>query len=228
MTFEAFMGSVPGPYHMQKHLPNQDALLFHEGKGFMVAAVADGAGSLKHSDVGAYDAVESAVHGMVEARKNLDPSKLVEYGITIARENLVKREDYKQFGSTLCLVIWFEDGSGAVAALGDSFVVLHGEDDEHTLVTGTPSGEYANTTELLSSDEYTPVIETFEGVKAISLSSDGLEGAAIQDGDAHGGFWDGIITQAYDGRLDIDKLFRWLDSLDRLVDDTSLLTIIKR
>lgn len=228
MTFEAFMGSVPGPYHIKKNIPNQDAILFHEEQGVMFAAVADGAGSLKHSDVGAYDAVESAVHGMVKSRKNLDPAKLVEYGITIARENLLKRENYKQYGSTLTLVVLLEDGTGAVAALGDSFVVLHGEAGEHILVTGTPSGEYANTTELLSSDEYTPVIETFEGVKAISLSSDGLEGVAIQGGNAHGGFWDGVISQAYDDRLDISKIFRWLDSLDRLVDDTSLLTIIKR
>lgn len=228
MSFEAFMGSVPGPYHIKKDIPNQDAILFHEEQGIMFAAVADGAGSLKHSDVGAYDAVESAVHGMVEARKNIDPAKLVEYGITIARENLLKRDNYKEYGSTLALVVLLEDGTGAVSALGDSFVVLHGENGEHTLVTGTPHGEYANITELLSSDDYTPVIETFEGVKAISLSSDGLEGVAIQEGDAHGGFWSGIISQAYEGRLDISKVFRWLDSLDRLVDDTSLLTIIKR
>lgn len=228
MTFEAFMGSVPGPYHIKNNIPNQDAIIFHEEQGIMFAAVADGAGSLKHSDVGAYDAVESAVYGMVKSRKNLDPAKLVEYGVTIARENLLKRENYKQYGSTLTLVVFLEDGTGAVAALGDSFVVLHGENGDHTLVTGTPSGEYANTTELLSSDEYTSVIETFEGVKAISLSSDGLEGVAIQGGNAHGGFWDGIISQAYDDRLDISKIFRWLDSLDRLVDDTSLLTIIKR
>lgn len=222
------MGSVPGPYHLKKNIPNQDAILFHEEQGIMFAAVADGAGSLKHSDVGAYNAVESAVHGMVEARKNIDPAKLVEYGITIARENLLKRDNYKQYGSTLTLVVLLSDGTGAVAALGDSFVVLHEESGDHRLVTGTPSGEYANTTELLSSDEYTPIIETFDGVKAISLSSDGLEGVAIQSGNAHAGFWDGIISKAYDDRLDISKIFRWLDSLNRLVDDTSLLTIIKR
>lgn len=222
------MGSVPGPYHIQKDLPNQDAILFHEDRGLMLAAVADGAGSLKHSDEGAYIAALTAVETMEKARKNLDFEKLVEYALFAAREELFKKENFKAYGCTLTVAAWDVEGNLSVGSIGDSFAVAKLEDGSYELVSAGGSGEYANITELLTSEDPTPVIASFENVTGLALSSDGLESVAIQDKAAHAGFWEGIFSKAEAGNLDVDKLFRWLDSLDRLVDDTSLLTIVKR
>lgn len=226
--FEVFLDSEAGPYHRRDSLPNQDALLFHEERGIIFLAVADGAGSLKFSDVGSYAAVEAAVHSMTDEGGSLAPLELVELGMRKAREKLFAFENHKEYGATLALAVLKEDGSGAAAALGDSFIVIHGEDDSHSLVTGESSGEYANITELLTSAEIHPTYQEFSGAKAVSLSSDGLEGVAIQSGKAHGGFWDGVLKQAYGGTLDISKIFRWLSSLHKLVDDSTLLIALRR
>jgi len=226
--FEAFIGSVEGPYHRQKNLPNQDYVHIHEEEGWFFGAVADGAGSLPFSDQGAWIVASTAIEAMTDARKNLDLEKLLEYGIAAARDQILKKEDHKNFGSTLTLLVLSETGEWGVASVGDSFAVIHGEDGSHTLVTAGGSGEFANITELITSKEINIVVQTGTDALAVSLSTDGLEGVGILKGEAHGGFWDGIRDKAVDGSLQVDKLFRWLDSLEKLVDDTTLLTVARR
>ncbi len=228
MTFETFMGSIPGPYHVKEGLPNQDALLFHEEKGIVFAAVADGAGSLKFSDQGSHLAVETAVNFMTDNRKKLELEELVKSAYEVARDKLQSIENYQEYGATLSLVALKETGEAATAALGDSFIVLHENEELHHLVTGTPSGEYANITQLLTSQKQNPIFSSFENIRGASLSSDGLERVAIQNGEAFSGFWGGIYKQAQAGSLHVDKLFRWLASQDKIEDDTSLLTLVSR
>lgn len=235
--FEAFMASIAGPYHIKNNIPNQDAVLFHEDSGLMIAAVADGAGSLQKSDKGAQDAVEKAVHGIQKMAVNTtDLVALTAEALDVARSSQLSFPDYKDYGSTLVVVALRENGDWAASAVGDSFAVIHKEDGSHTLVTGTPKGEYANITELLTSEPINPVHSAGSGAIGFSLSSDGLESVGISREDptdadsrqAHSGFWNGIVSRAKSGKFDVAGLFDWLDDQDKIIDDTTLLTVVKR
>lgn len=234
--FEAFMGSIPGPYHEKNGLENQDAALFHENdRGIVVAAVADGAGSLKFSAEGAYIAVEGAVAAADEVSRFGSLLDMTMRGLDRAREKQRGIDGFKEYGSTLVVAAINSMGEWAVSAVGDSFAVVHTL-DTHILVTGTPVGEYANITELLTSDTIHPVHLTGQGAVGITLCSDGLEQVAIaldeekEDGArrAHAGFWDGIRDRALKSALDISALFDWLNTQDRIVDDTTMLTVVRR
>lgn len=226
MTFKAFSGTVRGPYHRKNDLPNQDAVAWTDRGDFIVAAVADGAGSLKHSGRGALAAVDSAVSAVLEASTDVDFEDLPELAVAAAQIAQKSFEGYKEYGSTITVVVMTSDGYWASGAVGDSFGVVHSEEGEHRLITGTPIGDYANITELLTSDEIHPIYEHGAGADGFSLSSDGLEHVAIQGKQAHPGFWNGLVTKAEDGTLNVDRFLAWLESLDKLTDDTTLLTVV--
>jgi hypothetical protein len=228
MSFDAYLGTVEGPYHRKNGIPNQDVAYWHETEELFIGAVADGAGSLKHSDVGAFDAASAAVTAVYEALATVPFEELVARGIEAGQAAQLANEDYKEYGSTLTMVILAADGRWAAGGVGDSFAVIHLEDGSHELVTGTAIGEFANITELLTSKEIHPLYADGDGAVGFSLSSDGLENVALSKKEAHPGFWNGIRDKANDGSLRVDELFGWLDSLDRIVDDTTLLTAVKR
>jgi hypothetical protein len=226
--FEGFVGSVAGPHHRKNDIPNQDVAHWYDAGDLFIGAVADGAGSLKHSDVGAFQAAKTAVEAIHEALKTTPFDELIPLGIEAGRTAQVANDDYKEFGSTLTLVVMKSNGDWTAGGVGDSFGVIHMEDDSHELVTGTAVGEYANITELLTSKSIHPLYATGTGAIGFSLSSDGLENVALSKGEAHPGFWNGIRDKAIAGDLEVSALFDWLDSLDRIVDDTTLLTAVKR
>lgn len=227
MSFEAFMGSIPGPYHLKENKPNQDWVQFHTEGDWFMAALADGAGSLSRSHIGAEEAVVAALNKMWASR-DLPIGEIPKLGLDVARAKQKSYDDYKQYGSTLSLIAMKTDGTWASGAVGDSFGVIHMEDGTHQLITGTPHGEYANITELLTSKKIHPLYSSGDGAKAFSLSSDGLESVSIFEKKAHAGFWDGIVERAALGRLSVSDLFQWLGTQDKIIDDTTLLTVVKR
>jgi len=226
MTFKAYSGTVKGPYHRKNDLPNQDAVAWSDTGDFIVAAVADGAGSLKHSGTGAQAAADTAVRAVLEASTDVDFEDLPELALLAAQARQKSFEGYKEYGSTLTVIVMTSDGYWASGAVGDSFGVIHRDEGEHRLVTGTPIGDYANITELLTSDLIHPIYEHGESADGFSLSSDGLEYVAIQGKEAHPGFWNGLVSKAEDGSLNVDRFLAWLESLNKLSDDTTLLTVV--
>lgn len=222
---KVYSHSVPGPYHVREGLPNQDYMGYYEADGITFLALADGAGSLANSDIGAKDAVHIALDVMSHFYGTIDDEELTSYAIEQARKIVLARENYRSYGSTLTVAYLTSDGIARVGALGDSFAVLRKEENEFTLARGETVGEYANITTLLTSKDAQFSSSTHEGVTGIALASDGLEQVAIQEGEAHDGFWAGLFQKAEEDTLDIAKLYRWLDSLDRLVDDTSLMLL---
>ena len=61
-NFLKYKVNLPGPYHIKKGIPCQDAYCIREAPdGVIVAAVADGLGSEAHSDKGAKIASNSVV-----------------------------------------------------------------------------------------------------------------------------------------------------------------------
>lgn len=227
MSFQAFVSSIEGPYHRKSGSPNQDSAHWLYEEDFFIGAVADGAGSLKFSDIGSETATHSAVNAMHKALFSSKLKELPSIGVEAGRKAQLAHEGYKEYGSTLTVVVLKSSGEWAAGGVGDSFGVIHKSDESHELVTGTPIGEYANITQLLTSKTIKPIYSSGIGATGFSLSSDGLESVAISKRQAHPGFWNGIRDKALDGSLDVSRLFDWLASLDRIVDDTTLLTVVK-
>ncbi len=224
--FRVFFESIPGPYHTQNAIPNQDFVTFLSDEKLLVAAVADGAGSLSKSHLGSEIVARTAVKTMWELRSELPLSELVEKGMNAARSAILSEDDFEEMGSTLTVAVIDLSGGWAVGSVGDSFAILH-KKDSHSLVTAGGFGEYANITQLITSNDLGPVYESGFDAVAISLSSDGLESVGLLGDSAHEGFWNTIRDSAISGSLDISKLFRWLQSMDKIVDDTTLLTAVR-
>jgi len=234
-VFEVSLGSIPGPYHLKNNLNNQDAVVFHDERDHFVAAIADGAGSLKHSDEGAYAAVNAAVYEAFAHVASGDLGEMTRQGLAAATTTQKRFENYKEYGSTLTVVAMNQKGEWAVSAVGDSFAVVHMNDDSHEFVSGSPVGEYANITELLTSDSIHPIHASGSNAKGFSLSTDGLEHVASvveksspSGRNSHAGFWNGVLVRAEKGQLDVLALFEWLNKQDQITDDTTLLTVVRR
>lgn len=226
--FSVSLGSIPGPYHLKSGLPNQDSVLYQDEGDWLFGGVADGAGSLKYSDEGSFIALRTAIDSMVSLRKSLGIEELVETSVMQARKALLAKPDAREFGATLSIVALHSSGEWASAAVGDSYSVIHEENGNHKLITGAKPGEYANLTELLTSKKINVKVDS--GINAIGFSSstDGLERVSLQNNEAHPGFWDGIRDKAIAENLEIHRLFDWLNSLDKIEDDTSLLTVVRK
>lgn len=221
-----FSSSVPGPYHIKSDLPNQDRVSFRIFDDWIFAAISDGAGSLAHSDLGAEYATTAALDYMESLFQEMSPEDCLGNAIEAAIERLKQIEDFREYGATLALVAMSKDGEWFATTVGDSFSVIHLNDGSHILNTGHKPGEYANLTQLLTSVGV--IYEITRGTDALgfSLSTDGLERVATSGKEPHNGFWSGIVSLAKNDTLDISRIFEWLNSLDKIEDDTTLLTAV--
>ena len=100
-----YAGTITGPYHEQRGETSQDAYWFLQERGFTVLAVADGAGSLPRSGVGAEIAVNTAVNEtMDDLLSGESLEEAVRSGIECAQTSLTIRDDAHEIGCTLCLL----------------------------------------------------------------------------------------------------------------------------
>ena len=74
-AWPAAAAAVRGRSHERSGAPCQDAVLFLHRKGFVTVALADGAGSALHADVGARVAVAAAVRALEELFHALQPGQ---------------------------------------------------------------------------------------------------------------------------------------------------------
>lgn len=156
-----------------------------------VACVADGAGSARHSDIGSRIAcsaiIESAAqyfeaNGGVDSLQLDDIVKWCEVARYRIRDEASQRDcSIRELATTLCAAIvapekafFFQIGDGAII-LGNE--VLYG------VVFWPQSGEYANTTNFLTADEFRERIEFLATpccCSRIALMTDGLERLALR------------------------------------------------
>src|SRR5512138_193142 len=72
--------AVQGLSHQRQGLPCQDALKYHcLPGGILLAALADGAGSAVHAELGAQAAVEAAVDWLIACLEKETPSECCEW-----------------------------------------------------------------------------------------------------------------------------------------------------
>lgn len=219
-------GTVTGPHHKKHNEGNQDAYAYMQENGYSVFSVCDGLGSYKNSEIGASIAsatsVEEALDSLISGHTIEDA---LEEGIKNARETIINRDDWKELGCTLSLGIITEHGWG-VGIVGDAFAIVSLDQNFHTFIQPDSQTEFANTTKVLTSNDYDPLIVFGnETITALSLSSDGLMPTSIdmKEKKASDGFWTPVITRAMNQEMDVQKFLEYMEISEKLVDDTTLL-----
>lgn len=224
-TLSIDAGTVVGPHHRDRETGNQDALAHLQENGHTVLAVADGAGSLAKSDIGAAVASSTAVEETMDALNGGVPlMEALTRGMEEARRVLLERDDRNEIGCTLALAA-VSGSTWGVAVVGDAFAVVSLAEDHHVLVRPERQSEFANITPLITSRTFEPLYhhgEEGEDIVAISLASDGLENVSLESSGPSAGFWNPIVTRALNGGMDVGAFLQFMGDHDKLVDDTTL------
>jgi len=202
--------SMQGSNHEKMGLPCQDACVHRSlPGGIFVAAVADGAGSARHSDTGAAVAAKKAVDTIAAqaalARLPEDDEawrSLLVDAFTVAR-GAVEREaaelgaSPRDLATTLILVVGTRRLT-AVAQVGDGAAIMCDDAGEIGALTVPHNGEYLNETEFLVAPQALESIQwaVRRGEPAhVAVLSDGLEMLALKmpGGVPHQPFFDPLF-----------------------------------
>ncbi len=206
--------SVPGNGHIVRSLPCQDAhRIWHGPGGVIVIAVADGAGSAAHAELGSVEAVELAVGAMWAhflrrpgARPNI--YEAVKNAFAIVRAELERFGERRSvplgsLATTLTVVVLMPDCI-AVAQTGDGFVVAVNDLGQLTALTKPQSGEYANETFFItgSGGACPGFAEVYTPVSAVAVLTDGLLPLAADSREhkPYPGFFDPIFNAVSQSR----------------------------
>jgi hypothetical protein len=187
--------SVQGPGHAAEGLPCQDnhrVRTFGAGEAAtLVACVADGAGSAPYSDIGsgiACDAIIEQAAAYFESSNGFNSLQLgdarcwCENARSRIRDVAIQRQaEPRAFATTLCVAIAGPEFS-VFFQIGDGAIIL-GNNGVYGIVFWPQSGEYANSTNFLTAEEYEQQLEFFSvpgQCDDIALMTDGLERLALR------------------------------------------------
>jgi hypothetical protein len=221
--------TIIGPVHEGKGEESQDFYDFFTDGRFSVAAVADGAGSLSDSLRGAQTVVQEILEfSQKSSKSSQNLSEILDQALSSARSVVRADANAKQMGCTVSSAIVNED-DWSVLVGGDAFAVVSYSDGEHVLVRPTRKSEYANITTLITSEHFDTSALSGEtkDIRAISLASDGMEFASLKDGEPLASFWDPYLSYLENPDFSIMSLFSHMKSHEKIVDDTTLLTILR-
>jgi hypothetical protein len=182
--------SVAGTSHHHTGIPCQDAHKIACIGDALVAVVADGAGSVRHSGIASEFVVDATI-AQIDAWENL-PNNQDEWQrmAAILVEGLYQQLTTKAVElncpvrevATTWLVALITENAVAAAQIGDGAIVF-GADSEHlNLLTFPEHGEYLNETVFLVSEGYQKHLQTVyiqEQVCRAALFSDGLQLLAL-------------------------------------------------
>ena len=244
--------AVQGLSHQKQGLPCQDALMYGcLPGGILLVALADGAGSAVHAELGAQAAVQASLDWLHTRLENERPTECCEWVEVIwaafqnartALERLADEngEPIRSFATTLtCLVATPEQL--IIGQLGDGAVVAVGEDDGLKTVTALQRGEYANETNFLTQDQALDLVAIQvidERVRALAAMSDGLTRLALKrpNNEPHPPFFKPLFAfvessaSSNDGAQATDALTEFLTSprvCERTDDDKSLVLALR-
>lgn len=224
MTHNISAGSIVGPHHKNRNEENQDYFYHITENGITVIAVADGAGSLSMSHIGAQLSATTAAGETIDSvfdGNSLEDS--VKIGIARARDVLLERDDHHLTGCTLAVAI-ISDQGWAAGVVGDAFAVISFADDTHEIVQPKCESEFVNITKLLTSKTCNPVYRSgTDSVLAVSAASDGLIPVSLQDGKPLQGFWTPIVNRTADEDFNVNAFLEHMNLKDKISDDTTLI-----
>jgi hypothetical protein len=184
--------SVTGTSHAKTGAPCQDAgrcfvVSLDDGQEVLIAAVSDGAGTASQSEVGSALAVERFLRDFSsKVASGFDLSTLdegfVRNWVASVREALsvvaeTEGRDLRDYSCTLLGAIVSSRGA-AYMQIGDGAIIVSTEEvDEYSWIFWPQHGEYANSTNFLTQDNASEVLQFEIGpaVQEIALFSDGIE-----------------------------------------------------
>jgi len=193
-------------------------VLGEDGSRALVACVADGAGSAKHSELGSSIACNSMIENATKffetkgGFEDLQQQNVLEW-CEDARTRILDAATLhdcrtREFATTLCVAIMGPTTSFFVQ-IGDGAIIL-GNDTLYGVVFWPQSGEYANSTNFLTSDEYEKQLEflaTPSKCSKVALMTDGIERIALRFDiqTPHTPFFDPLF-RALSSTADVDSL----------------------
>ena len=236
--------STMGSSHQKQALPCQDAWMAAECQGdVLVVAVADGAGSAAHAQVGSRLAARRAVSAVFD--RMLQPRTggvyaMLDDAFACARQELefeaaVSGLDLRDLSTTLTVVIAMPDCLG-VAQTGDGLVVALEPDGSLIPLTLPQRGEYANETHFLTgpgggSPRY---IRIGEAAPGFAVLTDGLlpVSSDLKTGRPHPPFFQPFFTTLQQGATPAleQHLIQFLESprlRSRVDDDLTLVVAVR-
>ena len=207
MSWKAIARSTVGTSHIKQQMPCQD----YDGckilNNVIIGAVADGSGSAKYADIGAKLAVErvleylAGVEQWLQKHKKIggiNPQPLPELEarrlftqtvnkVVAAMEEQALSKGYSidDLACTLLVVIATPTWVAAMQ-IGDGFIVVRPEQEDHILLFEPDKGEYINETTFVTSANALNQMKVgvFSGKpEFICASTDGLERVAIRMSD---------------------------------------------
>jgi hypothetical protein len=193
-------------------------LLGEDGARTLVACVADGAGSAKHSELGSSIVCNSMIENAAKyfetkgGFEELQQQDILEW-CEDARTRILDAATLhdcrtRDFATTLCVAIMGPTTS-YFAQIGDGAIIL-GNDRLYGVVFWPQSGEYANSTNFLTSDEYEQQLEFLAApskCSKVALMTDGIERIALRFDiqTPHTPFFDPLF-RALSSAADVDSL----------------------
>lgn len=187
--------SLQGPSHAKDDRPCQDShtvrLFGEDGNQTLIACVADGAGSAKHSDVGSAIASRAIVEragAFLEAGgqlPHLERQDVLRWCEDVRRqieEESAKWDcDARELATTICAALLSTDFA-CFFQIGDGAIVVR-RNGIYGVVFWPQSGEYANSTNFLTSPlfgDHLEFVSTDAVCSDIALMTDGLERLALR------------------------------------------------
>jgi hypothetical protein len=212
----------------------------------LFACIADGAGSAKYSDVGSAIACAAVLENAAahfESKRKFDDLQLEDVirwcddARGRIREEAVGRDcNWRELATTLAVAI-VAPQQAFFFQIGDGAIVL-GSRGVYGVVFWPQSGEYANTTNFLTSDEYRHRLDFFTtsgGFSDVALFTDGLERLALRfdSQTPHAPFFEPLfrtVRAAEDLDALSEQLRRFLgtDSVQSRSDDDKTLILASR
>lgn len=207
MGWKAIARYATGTSHLKQQLPCQDYGGCKILNNMIVGAVADGAGSAKYADIGANLAVETVLEYLAGVEQwlqkhkqvgELHPQPLSELEarklftqtvnkVVAAMEAQAQSGGYsiEDLACTLLVVIATPTWVAAMQ-IGDGFIVVRPQQEDHILLFPPDKGEYVNETTFVTSANAIEAmrVDVREGKQEfICVSTDGLERVAIRMSD---------------------------------------------
>ncbi|MEY2985136.1 MAG: hypothetical protein RLZZ568_1753 [Cyanobacteriota bacterium] len=197
--------SAIGSFHVETGLPCQDYGAYQPlGKDILIGAVADGAGSAKHSDLGAKVAVETAIQFIIDRvdEQNAGHQALAENGseetlsaiferffpllLTKVDKGLhaVAQKSNVEFPDLATTLLVFIATSQWLAAMqiGDGFILVKPVGGAYQLLFRPDKGEYINETTFVTSANALADMQIrvlAEPLEFVCAATDGVEKVAI-------------------------------------------------
>lgn len=233
--------SAAGSRHEREGVPCEDALSFSSGNNWLVAAIADGAGSAPFGGEGARLIVSRVIDhahqlfadGLPQENSTLRTSL---YRLLARVRSDVERTteatgDLNDYASTVAIAVADGHSFGAIQ-VGDGAMVVLRENGSLEQIAAPPQPEFVNQTTFMTSptwrDWVACHVEDNTDIQGIAMTTDGLVSLATKrpGGTPHRPFYEPLFLYADSANASEEELNKFLRS-DRVQsatgDDVSLL-----